>query len=221
MSSWGKELGPVANKLDDKDRALFVSYVARMRAAAASAGGGTPVPPGTTVGQAIEDQKRWAAEAERLVAKEKEERARKEAEAAARKARLDAERAAAVAKIKAAVVVTLLGKRELPRDMDAGRSSPMQEVTLVLENKSAKAIAAVAGTMEFIDPAGKVVARMHVEVSDVIHPGDTYRWIGERAYDDFVDEQRALWKLQQGKYQTRFMPSSLAFVDGEKVKPPE
>lgn len=221
MSTWDKELAPVVQKLNEEDKKLLVGYVTRMKLGEAFGGKQAGIPFGTTVGQAIDQQKTWLAENEKRMAEEKAERERKAAEAAALKKKLEAERAEAIKRINEAVTVTMLGKKELPRDFQAGRYSPYQQVTIGIQNTSEKDVIGVAGTMEFIDVFDKVVADVNFKVSERIKPGATYRWIGGRDYNQFLDHHRALWGLEEGKYKTRFVPAMVIYADGEKLTVPE
>jgi opacity protein-like surface antigen len=221
MSTWDKELAPIVQKLEEEDKKLFVGYVMRMKMGEAFGAKGGGIPFGTTVGQAIEQQKTWQAEFERKQAAEKAERERKAAEEAALKRKLEEERAAAIKKINEAVTVTLLAKRELPRDFNLRRISDYQEFEIGVQNISKKDVVGVAGTMEFIDVFDKSVGGVNFKVSQTIKPGATYRWVGGRDYNQFIDHHRALWNLEDGKYKTRFVPSAVVYADGEKLELPE
>ena len=56
MSTWDKELAPVLKKLPDEDREKVAGYL--MRAKVGEVFGGKGVSLGTTVGQALEAQKK-------------------------------------------------------------------------------------------------------------------------------------------------------------------
>lgn len=72
--------------------------------------GGKGVPPGTTVGQALQAQSKWEVE-----------QAAKQAEEAALKKELEQDRATALEALNKVVTVTLVSKQELPTDFDARR----------------------------------------------------------------------------------------------------
>lgn len=124
--TWDKELAPVLQKLPQADRELVTAYLMRAKLGEVFAGGkGGPI--GTTVGQAIEDQKKFATE---LAAREQQE--------AALKKKLEAERAALVEQINMAVTVTLVAKAELQKNFDAGRYSEYQQFTIGVQNNGDK-----------------------------------------------------------------------------------
>lgn len=221
MSVWDKELAPVVNKLDEEEKRIFVDYVARKKLAEVFGKEKATIPFGTTVGQAIEEQRKWKADFEKAEAEAKAEAARKAAEEQALKAKLEEERVAVLKQINAAATVTLLSKRELPRNFDAGRYSAEQEFAIGVENRSTQTLVGISGALEFLDVFDKVVGSVKFRISESIKPGGTYKWIGSRDYNQFLDEHRAVWNLEQGKYTTRFVPDTLVYLDGTKLTMPE
>lgn len=209
VSTWDKELAPVLQKLPQADRELVAAYLMRAKMGEVLAGG-KGVPIGTTVGQAIEDQKKFAAE---LAAREQQE--------AALKKKLEAERAALVEQINKAVTVTLVAKAELPKNFDAGRYSEYQQFTIGVQNNGDKELAGVAGELKFIDIFDKEVGSVTFRISQKIAPSGSYVWKGGRDYNQFVAEHRSVWNLEEGKYKTRFVPSALVFADGTKLTMPD
>lgn len=220
MSTWDKELAPVVQKLNDEDKKNLVGYVARMKMAEAFSAGKTTIPFGMTVGQAIDEQKKWAEEFQKRQAQEKVDQEKRAAEAAVLKQRIEGERAEMAKRINEAVTVTLLSKKELPRNFDLGRYSQYQEVAIGVQNKSQKSLKGLSGKMEFIDVFDKVVATVHFEVSETIKASQMFRWVGGRDFNQFNDEHKALWNLEEGKYKSRFVPETLIFDDGEKLTMP-
>lgn len=209
-ASWDKELAPSVKKLGEEDQKLFAAYIIRTGMSSALSGGKEGIPFGTTIGQAIDEQKKWMAEQERQAA-----------EAAALKAKMEAERLEAIKAINAAATVTLLGKKELGSNYHVGRYSDYQEFTIGVENKSDKEIAGVSGELEFIDIFGKTVGGVTFRISQKIKPGAHYKWVGGRDYNRFIDGHKAVWNLEEGKYTTRFVPESVIFADGSRLKTPE
>lgn len=207
MSAWDKELAPQVKKLSEEDRRLFAAYVARAKIGEAFAGKGVPL--GTTVGQAIDEQRKW------LVLQEQ-----KAAEELALKEKLEKERLAAEAAIASAVTVTLLDKRELPRDWEVRRISDTQVFKIGVQNKSDKEIVGIAGTLEFVDVFDKRVGAVSFGISERLKPGQDFVWTGSRDYNQFIDEHKAVWNLEKGKYTTRFKPEQVVFADGTKLGSP-
>lgn len=208
MTAWDKDLAPELKKLPDADREKVAAYL--MRAKMGEVFGGKGVPPGTTIGQALKAQKTWEAA-----------QAAKRAEEEALKKKLEQERAAAVEQLNKAVTVTLLAKRELPKNYDAGRYSEYQAFRIGVQNNSDKAVAGVAGEIKFIDVFDKEVGAVNFRISENIEPGKSATWTGGRDYNQFLDQHRAVWNLEEGKYTTKFAPEMVVFKDGTKLTVPK
>lgn len=204
MSTWEKELIPKVRKLSDEEKKLLMAYL--MRAKMGEVFGGKGVPLGQTVGQALDEQKKWQEEQEKKAA---EERALKE--------RLEKERAAAAAAMTKAVTVTLLSKIEREKDYHANRFSDEQVFKIGLKNTSDKELVGISGSLNFIDVFDKKVGAVTFAISERLKPGQEYTWTGSRRYNEFLDEHRAVWNLEEGKYTTRFIPEKLVFADGTKL----
>lgn len=208
MATWDKTLAPDLKKLPDADREKVAAYLMRAKMGEAFGGGG--IPPGMTIGQALGAQKKWeAAEAD------------KQAKAATLKQKIELERKAALDQLNKAVTVTLLSKKELPANYSAGRYSEYQQISLGIQNNSDKAMVGVSGEMKFIDVFGKEVGSTSFDISKDIDPGKSATWTGGRDYNKFIDEQRAVWNLEEGKYTTKFIPAMVVFKDGTKLATPE
>ena len=208
MSAWDKELAAELKKLSDADRERVGAYL--LRAKFGEVMGGKGVPPGTTIGQALEAQKKWEVE-----------QAAKRAEEEALKKRLEQERAAAMDELSKVVTVTLVAKQELPKNFDAGRYSDYQVFRIGVQNNSGKPIVGVAGELKFIDIFDKEVGSVVFRISETVEPGKSVTWKGTRDYNQFIDEHRAVWNLQEGKYSTRFVPEMVVFKDGTKLTMPK
>jgi len=208
MSTWDKELAPVLKKLPDEDREKVAGYL--MRAKVGEVFGGKGVPPGTTVGQALEAQKKWEAE-----------QAAKRAEEQALKKKLEQERAVAMEQLNKAITVTLIAKKELPKNYDAGRYSEYQEFRIGVQNNLDKPVVGVAGEIKFIDVFDKEISAVNFRISENIAPGKSATWIGGRDYNQFVDAHRAVWNLEEGKYTTKFVPDMVVFQDGTRLTMPK
>lgn len=203
-AAWEKELSPHVKKLSEAEREKLAAYLVRVKLGETFGGAG--MPPGTTIGQAIESQTKW-----------QNEQAAKQAEEEALKKKLEQERAAEEKLINEAVVVALLEKRELPSDPRAGRFSRYQEFSIGAQNNSQKVISGVSGTLTFIDVFDKEVGQINFGISERIEPGKSTVWTGGRDYNQFADDQKAVWNLQEGKYKTRFIPEMVVFEDGSKL----
>jgi hypothetical protein len=208
MAQWDTQLAPKLQKLSEEDRGLAVGYL--MRAKVGEAFGGNGVPVGFTIGDAIKQQRSWAADQKK-----------QEADAQALKQKLEAERTAAVAAMNKAVIVTLVEKSEQPSDYRVRRYSDTQRLKIGVKNTSEKELVGVSGELQFIDVFDKQVGPVQFSISQHIASGGEYLWHGERDYNQFIPEHRAIWNLQNGQYKSRFVPESLVYADGTKLTAPE
>lgn len=208
MATWDKDLAPELKKLPDAEREKVATYL--MRAKMGEVFGGKGVPPGTTIGQALDGQKKFEAE-----------QAAKRAEEDALKKKLDQERTAATEQLNKAVTVTLLAKQELPKNYDAGRYSEYQQFRIGVQNNSDRAVMGVSGEIKFIDVFDKEVGGVNFRISENIEQGKSATWTGGRDYNQFLEAHRAVWSLENGKYTTRFLPEMVVFKDGTKLTVPK
>lgn len=208
MSKWDSELAPAITKLSEEDKKLATGYL--MRAKMGELFGKEGIPIGTTLGAALESQKKWLAD--QVV---------KEAEAKALKERMLKEQQKAREDIENAVTVALIAKHELPKNYELGRYSEVQLFKFGIKNKSEKEIAGVSGEMEFIDIFDKKVGSVTFRMAEKIKPGGEVTWEGGRDYNQFISEHKAVWNLEEGKYKTKFVPSAIVFADGSQLKTPD
>lgn len=213
QSEWDTKLSPVVQKLNEEDKKLLGGYLAR-RTIAAGLGGlfgqtseAAGIPPGTTIGQAIAEQRTWMAE-----------QAKQQIQAEAVKKEALAKNAAVRQQIADAVTVSLMKIRQEPAAPSLGRYLPYQGIELAIKNTGAKVIDGVAGRMVFLDVFGKEVGSMNFRATETIQPGSLHTWEGGRDYNQFMDEHRAIANLQEGKYSTRFEPEAVIFSDGTSLK---
>lgn len=214
-AKWDTDLAPKVADLEQEDKELLAGYLARTKLSELfNKDGGSAIPIGTTVGEAIESQRQFVAE--RKAREEKEA-----AEAKALKEKFEAESKATREKIMGAITVTLVSKQRVYQDFSAGRYSDQQRFIIGVENKSDKPIIGVAGEMDFYDVFDNEVGSVNFDISETIQPGATFKWNGLRDYNQFLDTHKALWNLEEGKYTTKFTPEAVLFADGSKLMMPE
>lgn len=207
IATWDKELAPELKKLPESDRETVGAYLARAKMGEVF--GGKGVPTGTTIGQALEGQKKFEVE---LAAKRAEEEALKK--------KLQQERTALIEQLNKAVTVSLIAKQEVPKNYEAGRYSEYQRFRIGVQNNSEKAVIGVSGEIKFIDVFDKEVGSVNFGISENIEPGKSATWTGGRDYNQFLDAHRSVWNLESGKYSTKFLPESVVFKDGTKLTAP-
>jgi hypothetical protein len=208
LSKWDTELAPQVKKLGEEDQKLAIGYITRARLGEAFGGKGVPF--GTTLDDAISQQKAW------IVEQQESER-----KAAVLKAEVVAARAALTKQIATAATVSLVGLERRYKNYDAGRYSDEQVIKVAVRNTSDRPIAGISGTMEFLDVFEQVVGRLNFDISEKIAPSGTYVWTGSRRYNQFLEEHKAMWNLEEGKYKTRYTPEMIVFADGTKLTVPK
>jgi hypothetical protein len=204
VSKWDTELAPQVKKLPDEEQKLAVAYIARAKLGEVFGGKGVPF--GTTLGDAVKQQRAWQ--------HEQEEADRK---AAVLKAEVEKQAKEHAALVAQAVTVSLVSKRQLPTNFDAGRYGEEQEFKIAVKNTGTKPLVGVSGTIEFIDVFDKTVGAVGFKISEPLEPGAGTVWTGTRRYNQFLSEHRAVWDLEEGKYKTRFVPDTIVFADGTKL----
>ena len=202
------ELKPIIQKLPEEEKKLLTAYLIRMKMSEAFGGGQRNI--GLTVGTAISEQKKWI-----------EEQKAKEAEAKALKEKVEKERAALKKKVEETLTVAVIELELQKADYRAGIYQDYQKVKIALQNKGAKDIKGVQGDIKFIDIFDKVVGTISFGYDDGIAVGQTKTWVGARKYNQFLDEDKAIANLEEGKYTIRFEPTIIIFSDDTKLKIPE
>lgn len=205
VSKWGDEVKASIQKLSEEDQTLFFGYATRNAMDAAF--GGKGIPPGTTIGAAIADQKQWIAARDKA-----------NAEQQALKEKMLAEQEAFRKQVAGAVTVTVIEKKLLPINYEARRFSEEQFFKLGFENKSGKDIAGIQGEVTFIDIFDKEVGSFTFSYDHGIKAGEIATWEGARQYNQFLPEHQALANLESGKYTTKFKPEMIVFSDGTKMR---
>lgn len=200
-AKWDK-ISSAAKGLNDEDRRLLGGYMARQTLSAAFGGKGG-IPPGTTIGQAITDQKKFEADAKR-----------QEAEADALKAKVLAQRAAAAAAIQGVATVTLVSKNFLPRDFERGRFDSLVSFVIAVQNKGAKDIDGIKGVMVFDDLFGTQIKRVSLSMDTPVKGGtmiSTDRYSIQVNQFDNDDTKIAMTDL--AKMKVTFEPEMVVFAD--------
>lgn len=221
-ADWDSKLAPVVQKLGEEDRALFTGYMVRhMMGSAvgaifgqADAQAAAAIPIGTTIGQAIAEQRQWdvdqAKKAAEVAARQQEEKAR----AQALKEEAEAKAAALRQQMQDAVTVALVKKSFRPEDVSARRFRGEQLLDVAFKNTGDKVLAGVSGTLVFTDLFEKDVGRVYFKMTEKVPPGGSYIFNGSRDYNEFIAEHRAIKNLQEGQYTTRFETDMIVWLSG-------
>lgn len=208
-----KDMGSIQSqieKLSAEERELLTSYIAGKAIGSAFGGKG---PEGVTIRQALEEQRKYAAET-----KEKNE-----AEKALR-AKLQAEREAALKKMREAVTVTLVNKK---LEVERGFSGIVTDENLVVlfgyKNNSDKDISGVKGRIIVQDVFGDELSAFQISNDDGIKAGGVKTWRGSRSvrYSLGNNKDRKLAELENNKYKVVWEPQAIIFADGTTLKTPD
>lgn len=196
-----------AKSLSEEDRKALTSYLMRMGMASAFSGGKGGIPPGTTIGEAISQQREWEAKQQA-----------DEAQAAALKAKVAAQKAADAARINQSATVAVTGVNILPQNAMAGRYSDSLNLEIAIQNKSQKAISGIRGTLDFRDQFGAEISQTSLSLDDTVNPGQTRTLTGYgRDLNQFDDSDKKLSSIPFDKMRVTFTPEMVVFTDGTKI----
>ncbi len=199
---------PAVQKLSEEEKGLFTGYITRKTVAGSFGGEGLKA--GTTIGQAIEDQKKFVAEQER---KAEEERQLKE--------KIERDRAAKQKDFDNALTVAFVGKSNIPRDIYNGQYEAQVKILLGFKNKSSKDIAGIKGRCRFLDMFGDEIRTVNLSYDDGVLAGKTKEWAGYVDINQFSKEDLKFAGAEQSKMKLVFEPEAIVFKDGTKLEMPE
>ena len=192
--------------LSEEDKSQLMAYM--MRVEMGKAFGGEGIPPGTTVGEAIEDNKNWAAA---LEAEENES----ERLAAEEKAKRDIAKAAFDKALTAAVV-------DKGTSSDEYGFSHYITLTMAFENKSSKKISGLKGSFTFFDSFGEELTKYLLSEDEFdIEPGATKTVTQKFSVNEFINESVKVYELPLSKLKWEFEGDTILFADGSKLAQPE
>ncbi|TFY99266.1 hypothetical protein EZ313_22140 [Ramlibacter henchirensis] len=204
---------PQVEKLTPEERELFAKYAMRKAMKGTLLGGMAGATDATTIGEAIENQRTFMAEA-----------ARREAEAAALKEKAKAQREAGLKAMRDIVTVALVSKR---LDVQRGYSGIEMDRKFVMsvayKNSGTKDIAGVKGTLIVQDLFGDTLSEFLISNDETIKVGDTVTWTGSRStrfsFGNNKDEKLA--ELSDDKFKVVWEPEMVVFTDGTKLTAPK
>jgi hypothetical protein len=213
-----ESIKPSMEKLTPEERELAAGYIMR-HTIGAKLGGlfggkeGPGIPEGMTLGKAIEEQRKFKAEA-----------ALEEAKQQALKAKLQAEREAALKPMREAVTVTLVSKKlAIERGYSGIVMDEKLEVTFGYKNNSGKDIAGVKGRISAKDLFGDEISAFQISNDSTMKAGQTVTWTGSRSlrFSMGSNNDRKLAELDDDKFKIVWEPLIIVFSDGTKLARPE
>lgn len=213
-----ESIKPAMEKLTPEERELAAGYIMR-HTIGAKLGGlfggkeGPGIPEGMTLGKAIEEQRKFKADA-----------ALEEAKQQALKVKLQAEREAALKPMWEAITVTLVSKKlATERGYSGMVMDENLEVTFGYKNNSVKDIAGVKGRISIKDLFGDEISVFQISNDSTIKAGQSVTWTGSRSvrFSMGSNKDRKLAELPDDKFKVVWEPQAIIFADGTKLTVPE
>lgn len=200
---------PQVEKLSAEDRELFAKYLMRSAMKGTMFSGIAGTTDATTIGQAIDNQKTFVAEATKRAAEEE-----------ALKAKAKAEREAAMKVLREIVTVALVSKRV---DVERGYSGIEMDrhlnITVAYKNNGAKDIAGVKGALIVRDLFGDDLSTFRISNDDTIKAGSSIIWTGGRSlrFSMGSNKDSKFAELADDKYKVEWEPEAIVFTDGTRL----
>ena len=174
---------------------------------------GPGIPEGMTIGKAIEEQRKFKADA-----------AIEEAKQQALKAKLQAEREAAQKQMREAVTVTLVSKKLAVEHGYSGIVTDENlQVVFGYKNNTDKEVAGVKGYVSVKDLFGEEISGFLISNDTTIPAGQSTTWTGSRSVRFSLgnNKDRKLAELGDDKYTVVWEPEMIVFKDGTKLTAPK
>lgn len=209
---------PAMEKLTPEERELAAGYIMR-HTIGAKLGGllggkeGPGIPEGMTLGKAIEEQRKFKADASIEEAKQQ-----------ALKAKLQAEREAAQKQMRDAVTVTLVSKKLVTERGYSGIVTDENlQVVFGYKNNTDKDVSGVKGYVSVKDLFGDEISGFQIANDTTIPAGQSTTWTGSRSVQFSLghNQDRKLAELGDDKYKVVWEPQMIVFKDGTKLTAPE
>jgi len=201
-------LAKVGEKLDDEEKKLLAGYLMR-REMAKAFGGQQLADNATTVGEAMDSQRKWMANMTESQQK-----------AEALKVEVEQKRKAVSDQIAKTVTVAFLGAHFLPSSFETGRYDDYENFSFAVHNSGQKAIKALKGRAVFIDTFGDVYTTVPMQFEETIQPGEKKEIELGMEINKFMDEHKKIMALDSTK-KFRFEPEQIVYIDGSTLKAPE
>lgn len=213
-----ESIKPAMEKLTPEERELAAGYIMR-HTIGAKLGGlfggkeGPGIPEGMTIGKAIEDQRKFKADA-----------ALEEAKQQALKVKLQTEREAALKPMREAITVTLVSKKiATERGYSGMVMDESLEVMFGYKNNTDKDISGVKGRISIKDLFGDEISAFQISNDSTIKAGQSITWSGSRSvrFSMGNNKDRKLADLPDDKFKVVWEPQAIVFADGTKLAVPE
>ncbi|WAW01165.1 hypothetical protein NB644_09475 [Oxalobacter formigenes] len=196
---WETSLKEPAAKLPEEEKRMLAAWIIRSKAKELF--GGEKMKDGTTIGQAIDEQRKF-----------EEKQKEKQIEEEALRNEIEKRKADLKEKIHNALTVTVL---DIWNSKEGYQE--YQNVSLGIQNNSERDINGLMGMLVFTDMFGQDIGKLRIKYEEGVPAGQIITWNGSREYNQFLADHKEIAKLRKGKYTVRFDPESIIFADGEKL----
>jgi len=115
------------------------------------------------------------------------------------------------------LTVTVLELRVEKGGLEPGNIFDQLLIKLGFQNKGSKDIKSITEEVKFMDRSDKEVGSFHFSYDEGVEAGKKATWIHTRHDKEFMQSHKALTRLEEGKYKTRFEPELILFADGSRL----
>lgn len=199
--------------LKDDEQKVLLAYQERI--ANQKALGGEGYPPGMTVQQALDEQRRWSREEGERMKREREEAIRKLQEEEARK---KAEEEKALKQMLEICTVEMVSKK-VTKKKSKGDALSFEafDIDLRFRNKGKKDLTMVIGTLQMLDENGNMLKEMKIPYRRTLKAGQSATFGGKSRYDPSKEKDVALANIPLSKLKTKWIPKVYKFEDGTRI----
>jgi len=181
---------------------LLQAFIMRKGLGDALAGKTPELPVGMTIGEMIEDQRKWVADATKREADEKERVARARAEEEKqRRVLLDA------------ITLTVFDK-----GYSEGEYQQYITIKTMYENKSGKDIRGFKGRVQFNDLFGVEIMPFNISEDEPLKARETKRQSWTLKYNQFIDQHVKLRNTPLESLKIEWKPQIILFADGTSLE---
>ncbi|MFC5498152.1 hypothetical protein ACFPOE_11450 [Caenimonas terrae] len=202
-------INPQLQKLTPEERELLAKYFIRKTMKGTMFGAMAGNTDAATIGQAIENQRAYAADT-----------AKRESEEAALKAKAKAEHEAAMKALRDVVTVALVSKKVAEEHGMSGMLMDRRlEITVAYRNNGTKDIAGVKGALVVSDLFGDELSTFRISNDSTIRVGGSTIWSGGRSlqFNMGQNKDEKFAELPEDKYKVQWEPEVIVFTDGTKL----
>ena len=201
-----KELQTIkdSKQLTDDEMRMLATYY--MRSKLASAFGRVDSSKDKSVGEMIEEERKFEDEQKAKEAEQKhlaEEAAREEAQLAD--------------ELRKTIIVSVYKKSFSPSNWQSGTFEDYILLGFVFKNESGKNIRGFTGTVLFNDIFDNEIARTTISYDQIIPAGKTVKWNGQRQYNQYIDADKKLATTELSNIKIVWFPEKVLFTDGSKI----